>query len=146
MPEPLELFDVSSRGVFSIRLFRVGRAKLGIGYLPGQNMIRNLQEPMRDRDHRFLMPPMPHYPTIASRQRRLFSPDRRQGGFGQRHAQPGALLAGFTRQMPAGTLVVTRTESGPTCQMPRTGEWLHGDPDLRHDDLDGAAIDARDGV
>jgi len=77
MPEPLELFDVPSRGVFSIPLVQVGRAELGIGYLPRQEMIGNLQEPMCDRDHRFLMPPMPRHPTITGRQRRLFGPDRR---------------------------------------------------------------------
>src|SRR5215471_16034558 len=46
--------------------------------------------------------------------------------------QPSIAVTGFSAQSLAGALVVSRTQSGPTCQMLGRGELIHVDADFRN--------------
>src|SRR5215467_12671493 len=59
--------------------------------------------------------------------------------------QPGVTVAGFSAQSLAGTLVVSRTQSRPTCQMLGRGELIHVDADFRNQVGSGNLFDPRNG-
>src|SRR5690348_11345122 len=66
--------------------------------------------------------------------------------FDQRTAQPAIAFAGLATPPLAGTLVLTRAQTGPRRQVPGSWEALYIWANFCDDDLRGATTDARDGV
>src|SRR5215467_6532399 len=59
--------------------------------------------------------------------------------------EPDVSVAGFSAQSVAGTLVVSGTQAGPTCQMLGRGKLIHVDPDFCNQVGSGDLLDSRNG-
>src|SRR5712692_1343935 len=99
--------------------------------LAGEEVVGGHEHRVRHGDDSLLMAAMPHHAPIPSREGAL----RRSGAGGERGldecaAQPPVALAGLPGFVLPRTLVVARTQAGPTGEMRRRREHAHIHPDL----------------
>src|SRR5438093_8272125 len=87
-----------------------------------------------------------HQAFILRGQIGLFLMTGRPGRLHQRRPQIAAPFGGLAALALACRFVVARTHPRPARQVVLSGEALHGDPDLRYDDLGDGLPYARDGV
>src|SRR5947209_12444824 len=103
-------------------------------------MVDRPEHRVRHRHVGFLVPAMPHHASVPGPQRTVLGADRRPGGFDEGHPQPPVAFPGLPRLMLPRALVVARTDSRPTGQMPIARETAHIHPELGADHVRDALM------
>src|SRR4029453_13194439 len=117
VPLALQQLDSPPSDSFPMSAIEVVGTEFLIRGLSRQEMIRGDQHGVGDREDGLLVTAVAHDAAVASRERTVGRPNRRQRGFGESSPQPAIPAPSLPRLVFPSAFVVPGTEAGPTGQM-----------------------------
>src|SRR5262249_44930046 len=112
----------------------------------GEEVIRDGQDGVAERDGRFLLAAPRDEPVVLRSEIGVTGSTARVRGFDEGGPEPGITLARLAALTFPGTLIIARTHASPRGEMGRGWESGHIRANLRDHDLGDASTDAWDGV